>query len=293
MVAEDINKDGSFKQTKGELMCMVSSLAFIKHFYPHFNTIFFVDKFTKGYYNSYGILDLFDEVNDTLLDQEVLIDKNIFWAAGKIIAQRETKGPTITLDLDFWLFSDIEKLGVFDSDVSCLWVEEIDYQYYQRPKVALMDSGLDWNYNWGEHALNVSFLFLNDNNFKNEYCELAIEYMKSKYGKISKKLPFKEKTKHILFAEQHMLNELVKIKNKQVKVLIDNFYNVDNLNYVHSVGVNMSNCGNHIYHMGNHKEQFASETEFAKRMVESFYQTTVSRTTNTKFIKVIENLYNT
>jgi hypothetical protein len=182
---------------------------------------------------------------------------------------------------------------VFDSDVSCLWVEEIDYQYYQRPKVALMDSGLDWNYNWGEHALNVSFLFLNDNNFKNEYCELAIEYMKSKYGKISKKLPFKEKTKHILFAEQHMLNELVKIKNKQVKVLIDNFYNVDNLNYVHSVGVNMSNCGNHIYHMGNHKEQFASETEFAKRMVESFYQTTVSRTTNTKFIKVIENLYNT
>ncbi len=101
MVAEDINKDGSFKQTRGELMCMVSSLAFIKHFYPHFKTTFFVDRFTKEYYKPFGILDLFDEVNDTLLDQKVLIDKNIFWAAGKIMAQRETNGPTLTLDLDF------------------------------------------------------------------------------------------------------------------------------------------------------------------------------------------------
>jgi outer membrane protein len=92
-------------------MCTVSSLAFIKHFYPNFKTIFFVDKFTKEYYKSFGILELFDEVNDTLLDQEVFIDKSIFWAAGKIIAQREIKGPTITLDLDFWIFSDIEKLG--------------------------------------------------------------------------------------------------------------------------------------------------------------------------------------
>jgi len=255
MVAEDINKDGSFKQTKGEIMCTVSSLAFIKHFYPHFKTTFFVDRFTKEYYKPFGILDLFDEVNDTLLDQEVLIDKDIFWAAGKIMAQRETKGPTLTLDLDFWLFSDIEKLGVFDSDVSCLWVEEINDEYYQRPEIALRNSGLGWNYGWGTHALNVSFLYLRDEEFKNEYCDIAIDYMKSKYNKIPKGLSFKEKTKHILFAEQYMLNELVKLKDKRVKVLVDDFYDFKYLNY-------------------------------------SFYLTTVSHTNNEKFINVIEKLYN-
>jgi hypothetical protein len=292
MVAEDINKDGSFKQTRGELMCMVSSLAFIKHFYPHFKTTFFVDRFTKEYYKSFGILDLFDEVNDTLLDQKVLIDKNIFWAAGKIMAQKETKGPTLTLDLDFWLFSDIEKLGVFDSDVSCLWVEEINDEYYQRPEVALRNSGLGWNYGWGTHALNVSFLYLRDEEFKNEYCDIAIDYMKSKYNKIPKGLSFKEKTKHILFAEQYMLNELVKLKDKRVKVLVDDFYDFKDLNYVSSVGVGLGNCGYHLYHMGNHKEQFVIETEFAKKMIDSFYLTTVSHTNNEKFINVIEKLYN-
>lgn len=292
MVAEDINKDGSFKQTRGELMCTVSTLAFIKHFYPHFKTIFFVDKFTKEYYKSHGILDLFDEVNDTLLDQDVLIDKDIFWAAGKILAQRETKGPTITLDLDFWLFSDIDKLGVFESDVSCLWVEEINDNFYQRPEIALRNTGLDWNYSWGNHALNVSFLFLKDDGFKNEYCDLAIEYMKSKYNKVPKNLFFKDKTKQILFAEQYMLNELVKLKDKKVKVLVDDFYDVRNLDYVNSVGVNLENCGYYIYHMGNHKEQFVVENDFAKRMIESFYITTVNKTTDTKFIKVMENLYN-
>jgi hypothetical protein len=44
--------------------------------------------------------------------------------------------------------------------------------------------------------------------------------------------------------------------------------------------------------MGNHKEQFVVETEFAKKMIDSFYLTTVSQTKNEKFINVIEKLYN-
>jgi hypothetical protein len=89
-----------------------------------------------------------------------------------------------------------------------------------------------------------------------------------------------------------MLNELVKVKNKEVKVLVDDFYNIQDLDYVKSVGVSLENCGHHIYHMGNHKEQFVNETDFAKHMIESFYLTTVSKTNNDKFITVMEKLYN-
>ena len=70
-VAEDINKDGTFKQTKAEVLCTLSCLLFIKHYYPKFKTIFFVDDYTKKYYQQFGFLHLFDEVNDTLLNEDL------------------------------------------------------------------------------------------------------------------------------------------------------------------------------------------------------------------------------
>lgn len=292
MVAEDIKKDDSFKQSKAELMCTVSNLAFIKHFFPNFHTILFVDRFTKSYYESFGITELFDEVNDTLLEQEVNIDKEIFWAAGKIMAQRITKGPTLTMDLDFWVFSDISKLGIFDSDVGCLWVEELNENFYHRPENALKDSSLKLDYEWDDYGLNVSFLYLKDEEFKNTYCDLAISYMKSLHNKIPKNLSFIDRTKYILFAEQYLLNQLVKKHKKKVKVLIDDFYDISHLNYVESVGVNLGNCTEHIYHMGNHKDEFRKNNDFARNGMEWFSNVTNSNITDTKFLEIFNKIYN-
>lgn len=292
MVAEDINKDGSFKQSKAELMCTVSNLAFIKHFFPNFHTILFVDRFTKQYYESFGITELFDEVNDTLLEQEVEIDKEVFWAAGKIMAQRITKGPTLTMDLDFWVFSDISNLGIFDSDVGCLWVEEINEDFYHRPETALKNSTINLDYEWDDYGLNVSFLYLKDEEFKNLYCDLAISYMKSLYNKIPKNLSFIERTKYILFAEQYLLNQLTKKHQKKVKVLIDDFYDISHLKHVESVGVNMGNCTGHIYHMGNHKDEFRKNNDFSRDGIEWFFKVTNSYITDTKFLEIFNKLYN-
>lgn len=291
MVAEDIKKDGSFKQSKGELLCTVSNLAFIKHFYPNFHTILFVDEFTKPYYESFGITELFDEVNDTLLNQDVDIDKKIFWAAGKLLAQRVTQGPTLTMDLDFWVHADISMFGIFNSDISCLWVEEIDEKYYPRPEDALKLSNVNFQYDWDQYGLNVSFLFLKDDEFKNIYCDLAIEYMKSMYGKVPSNLSFEEKTKYILFAEQYLLNQIARKYNKKVKVLIDDFYDVSSLKYVESIGVHMKTSPKYIYHMGNHKHDYRQKSNFAKECVEWFYDKTTSVVTDGKFIKVLNEIY--
>lgn len=291
MVAEDIKKDGSFKQTKGELMCTVSNLAFIKHYYPDFHTILFVDKFTKTYFESFGITELFDEVNDTLLDQDVDIDKEVFWAAGKLMAQRITPGPTLTMDLDFWVLSDISMMGVFDSDITCLWIEELDNKFYHKPEDALKDSNLNLTYDWDNYSINVSFLFIKDEEFKNLYCDLAIEYMKSMYQKVPKNISFEENTKFILFAEQYLLNQLARKFNKKVKVLVDDFYDITNLKHVESIGVHMETCPNYIYHMGNHKHDYREKNNFAKEGIERFYNKTTSVITDTKFIKVINEIY--
>ncbi len=289
-VAEDIRKDGSFTQTKAELMCTVSCVLFVKQYYPEFKRIFFVDDFTKEYYNQLGVLELFDEVNNTLLNEPIKIDKDIFWASSKVLSQRITPGPTITFDLDFRIYDDISKLGVFDGDVSCLWLEEINNEFYGKPENLLKYPRLDWDFNWTDNALNVSFLYLKDEDFKNRYCDLALEFMKSSYGRIPKNLDRVQNNKFILFVEQYMLYQLCLIDNQKVKLLIDDFYPIKD-NIVSGCGVNMDTCGNHFYHFGDHKKMMMEDYEFYNNEVNRCYEITNQHITNKNDLEVFNNIH--
>jgi hypothetical protein len=268
-VAEDINKDGTFKQTKAEVLCTLSCLLFIKHYYPNFKTIFFVDQYTKKYYEQFGFLSLFDEVNETLLDEECGINKTVYWAAGKIIAQRSIEGPTLTLDLDFRIFNDISKFNVFESDISCLWMEDIRNQFYMTPQYAMSYTYLDWKLPWDYNAFNTSFLFLKNESFKNLYCDLAISYMRSNYKILPNTLSKVENSKFMMFVEQYMLRQLSKEHNQKCSLLIDNFSPINtNDDLVKSVGLNLENCGNHFYHYGDHKTHMIIKDNFCMNEIE-------------------------
>ena len=290
-VAEDIKKDGTFKQSKPELMCTVSCVLFVKHYYPEFKRIFFVDDFTKEYYNQYGILELFDEVNNTLLNEPINIDKEIFWAASKVLAQRITPGPTITFDLDFRIYDDISKLGIFDSDVSCLWLEETNNEFYGKPENLLRYPNLKWDFNWTNNALNVSFLYLKDEDFKNKYCDLALDFMKSSYGRIPKNLGKVQNNKFILFIEQYMLYQLSLVHNQKVKLLIDDFFPIKD-DIVSGCGVNMTTCGNYFYHFGDHKKLIDSNEKFYWNEVNRCYEITNKIIKNEYGLTVFNAIYN-
>jgi hypothetical protein len=268
-VAEDINKDGTFKQTKAEVLCTLSCLLFIKHYYPNFKTIFFVDQYTKKYYEQFEFLSLFDEVNETLLDEECGINKTVYWAAGKIIAQRSIEGPTLTLDLDFRIFDDISKFNVFESDISCLWMEDIRNEFYMTPQLALSYTYLDWKLPWDYNAFNTSFLFLKNESFKNLYCDLAISYMKSNYKILPNNLSKLENSKFMMFVEQYMLRQLSTKYNQKCSLLIDNFWPINtNDDLVKSVGLNLDNCGYYFYHYGDHKKHMIIKDNFCMNEIE-------------------------
>jgi len=268
-VAEDINKDGTFKQTKAEVLCTLSCLLFIKHYYPNFKTIFFVDQYTKKYYEQFGFLSLFDEINETLLDEECGINKTVYWAAGKIIAQRSIEGPTLTLDLDFRIFDDITKFNVFESDLSCLWMEDIRNEFYMTPQYAMSYTYLDWRLPWDYNAFNTSFLFLKNESFKNLYCDLAISYMRSNYKILPNNLSKVENSKFMMFVEQYMLRQLSKEHNQKCNLLIDNFCPINtNDNLVKSIGLNLENCGHHFYHYGDHKTNMIIKDNFCMNEIE-------------------------
>jgi hypothetical protein len=289
-VAEDIRKDGSFTQTKAELMCTISCVLFIKQYYPNFKRVFFVDNFTKEYYNRLGVLDLFDEVNDTLLNESINIDKDIFWAASKILAQRITSGPTITFDLDFRIYDDISKFGAFDGDVGCLWLEETNNEFYGSPENLLKYPRLNWDFNWGANALNVSFLYLKNEEFKNLYCDYALEFMKYSYNRIPKNLDRVQNNKFILFIEQYMLYQLSLEHNQTVKLLIDDFYPIMD-NNVKSCGITMNTCGNYFYHFGDHKKTMITDKDFYNNEINRCYEITNQRINNKDDLDIFNKIH--
>jgi len=292
-VAEDINKDGTFKQTKAEVLCTLSCLLSIKHYHPNFKTIFFVDDYTKKYYEQFGFLHLFDEVNDTLLNEKVeKIDRNFFWAAGKIRAQEYVKGPTLTIDLDFRIFDDLSKFGVFDEDISCLWMENIDDLSYYRPITALGFTDLKWDYKWTNRALNVSFLYFKNEEFRKLYCKTAIEYMTASYKRFPIPKTKHEKNKPILFAEQYMLYQLAIKENQKIKLLVDDYGDEPDGEQIKSCGLSLSNCGYYFYHFGDHKNDMKNKTEKYYKEIQLSKQATEFIIKDELLLGVFNKIYN-
>jgi hypothetical protein len=290
-VAEDINKNGTFKQTKAEVLCTLSCLLFIKHYHPDFKTVFFVDQYTKKYYEPFGFLHLFDEINDTLLDQDLGVNRTVYWAAGKIFAQNLFDGPTLTLDLDFRIFNNVSKLGVFDSDITCLWLEDIRNEFYMSPQLAMSYTYLDWKLPWDFNAFNVSFLYLKNQEFRKKYCELAIQYMKSNYKVIPNNLSKIENSKFMMFVEQYMLRQLSKDDKQKVNLLIDNFC-YDNDGLTNSIGVNLNNCGSYFYHYGDHKKHMVNKNQFCLDEINSCVYKTNEVIKNEEGLNVFNKINN-
>ena len=293
-VAEDIKKDQSFIQTKTEVLCTLSCLLFVKKYFPNDKTIFIVDDFTKKYYEQFGFLHLFDEVNCELLKQvDDSIDRKLFWAAGKILAQRHTHGPTLTFDLDFRIFNNLPKLGVFDEDIACLWLEEIGNDFYHQPSDALRYAELDWKHEWDNYALNVSMLYLKNNDFKNLYCDKAIEYMKSCSHKISLIENKTERNRFILFVEQYMLYQLAKENNQKVKLLIDDFCPMPKSNtLIKSSGIDMKNCGFHFYHYGHYKHNMIEKDQLFYKEISISHAVVNNQIKDKNQVDIFNKIYN-
>jgi len=292
-IANDTSKNGSYIQLKTEVLCTVSCLAFVKHFHPEWKTIFFVDKFTKKYYEQFGILELFDEVNDTLLNEITDINLNIFWAAAKIKAQLFIDGPSVMFDLDFRFYTNLEKMGVFENtDISCLWAEYINKNYL-KPQDAFNNINVNWDYNWGNKSFNVSFLYIKDEEFRKTYCNSAIEYMVEASKVIKDEFEKFERGKYITFVEQHMLYELVKKLNLKVKVLIHDYESDLTLpDHIKGIGISYQNAGEYLFHYASGKMEMKNKGKMYIDELNHMHSITNSTITDIKYLNTFNKIYN-
>ena len=292
-VATDNNKNGTYIQTKPEVLCLVSCLSFIKHYYPSWKTYFYVDKWTKEYYRQFGILDLFDTVDDKLLDNIQDINIDVFWAAGKIIAQRNTPGPTLTIDLDMRIFHDIQSLGFLDGDISCLWLEIMNEHYISHEK-ALQGTNLSMDFEWDNKALNVSILHIKNEWFKNLYCDTAIEYMKAASKILNKPSYTKfEKDGYILFAEQYLLHELSKKYNQQIKLFVSDYRDfIDLPSYITSIDNTYMQTGRYLFHYAGGKVDMRERKPLYYSELSHMNAVTNNIIKDEKMLSVFNKIYN-
>lgn len=267
-VAHDRNKDNGWKQSKPELLSLVSNLLFMKKFYPNIIRTIFVDDHTKNYLQEFGILPLFHYVNTSVLNKSYKIDPEHFWAYSKILAQRATKGPTIVFDLDFRLFNKIDQIDFFKYDVGAFSMESISGKYYySTPQHCLENIVTDMKFDWDEYAVTVCCLYIKDNDFKNKYCDWALDYMyqwtynhkndSNKYGE-----------NYILFAEQYMLAQMIKRYNKKIGVIINDFQNGPLPSYAVDLGPTFKNHHEYCFHYGTNKVDLVVGSDYYKDEIE-------------------------
>ncbi len=256
-VAHDRYKDYSWKQSKPELLCLVSNLLFVKKYFPNYHRILYCDDHTKKYLSQFNIPYLFDEINTKILNKNYKINPKFFWAYSKILAQRATQGPTIIFDLDFRLFKDISQLGFFKYDVGAYCFESIaNKYYYSKPDFILKDIVIGTDFEWDGYSLNVSCLYIKDNSFKNIYCDYALDYM-YQWSSLIKDKEMEYVENYILFAEQYMLAQFIKKYNKKVAVLINDEQDGPIPSYGVDLGITLEKSSNFVYHYGNNKKDYA------------------------------------
>lgn len=129
----------------------------------------------QGYefYKNNDMLKYFDIIDTVFLEElnDSEVDSSIFWTSGKIKAICNEPSPSIFLDLDFILYSQIPQ-DIFNSDFVCAhW--EITRKDFHLTKEQLQIMDLEKYVNHLDMLMpNTCFLLIRDHNIKEKYLEV-------------------------------------------------------------------------------------------------------------------------
>ncbi|MDR2558991.1 MAG: hypothetical protein LBC86_05545 [Oscillospiraceae bacterium] len=140
------------------------------------------DKKSADFYRNFNI---WDSIAPILPDDLEGINPRMFWAAGKLLALREISAPVVMLDKDFIVWKKL----TFGKSIIAAHREDLhpgvypDVSYFQMQADYKFNPAFDYTAEPAEKPqilpLNTAFLYLPDEDFKQFYVNMAIEFMKS------------------------------------------------------------------------------------------------------------------
>lgn len=179
------------------------------------NITMITDTVGAEYYRRIGLDCIWDNI-ETALD-DVDVNPDIFWAAGKLYALSRQTAPVAMIDTDFivWETLDFDKLG----DVTVIHFEDLYPDVYPPKEYFHMENyTFDSRLDWSVKACNTAFCVIKNDALLKLYTSMAIDFMRAS-GETDDRL------KYMVFAEQRLLPMCAKMSGVQV----DAFSNLNEL----------------------------------------------------------------
>jgi len=141
------------------------------------------------------------------------INRNMFWAGGKIFALKEQESPIVMLDTDMIVWNDISPK--LKEKVVAIHDEPIILDIYKGKDYFKMKNNYVFNdsFDWTVYPSNTALLYIEDEEFKDFYCKESIRFMRSSQDDSAT-------LSYMVFAEQRLLSMCAKLKNINIGYMI-------------------------------------------------------------------------
>ncbi len=153
------------------------------------------DRCGREYYQKNNLLGLWNGVEELLDDIDV--NPNVFWAAGKLFALKAQTAPVAMLDTDFIVWEGIDWDSIPEAAV--IHFEELYPDVYpDRERFKLSGFELDNDFDWSLMACNTALCVIKNNDLLKYYTDTAIKFMRSADER-------DDRLTYMVFAEQRLL----------------------------------------------------------------------------------------
>ena len=199
-----------------ELFFLFCSVTFWKKNHPTHTLNIVTNSDNVGFYTD---MNLWDNVIEYQFSSEYIKGERNLWAIGKLDAMKSFKTPFCILDLDMFY---TEVVDFTNMNVMFAHLEDGTDYYLTNNDISLKRSGVTL-FSTSNYAANVSFLYIKDECFKNEYVNTALEwaykFTKSEYSNGAQ----------MILCEQKLLMDVIcKYKLKYSTLISDIWISKDN-----------------------------------------------------------------
>lgn len=158
-----------------------------------YHVVLYTDTKTLEYFKLFDFHKIYNEINTNLLSKNYNINKNIFWAYGKILAYQNEPIGTLFIDFDLILWEELP-----NNNVDLIACSTDFYNYETKPESRNLKSVNKLGY-------NASLLVFKNKELKDKYTSEAIKYMQN-----FTPIDDENGSKYMCFVEQNWLKTVFK-----------------------------------------------------------------------------------
>ena len=237
--------------SKFNILVLLASVTQWSKYHPEDSTILYCDKLTYNLLDRIQCLTYWKEV--TVIDFNLNVDKKVFWASSKLHVLSLQKEPVIIIDNDSLVYDNLYK----HIDKSKVYVSNLEEGkgYYPLRNDSYVRK-LSLKKRWIPKSVNVSFLYLPDHKFTNQYANLSIDIMEQ-FTKM--KVP---NSQYLIFAEQLLLAQMLREQDIEYSSLISTYWDCTEWDWgeEHSKGIwKYPESNKYYFHYGPLKMYYKSD----------------------------------